>query len=267
MGSFSWLAGFLLVALVVTLTPGPATAMVIRVSARDGRPAALSTVGGHSIGVLAWGVLSAVGVSSLILASDVAYGVLRVAGAIVLIWLGIRTWWLTRRSRLVGAGVVMGSTALAGDFLASAEVESRADTDLGVPGSAGMDTGRPAGMDSRAPAETDLSPSSESSGASWWGRLRSGWVVGLVTSVSNPKLAVFFVALFPQFLRPGEAVLPAALTMAALIVVMDLIWFSVLAYLVERAAVIFRPRMRRVLERVTGSVMIALGLRLAVEAR
>ena len=43
----------------------------------------------------------------------------------------------------------------------------------------------------------------------------------MVTSAANPKLAVFFVALFPQFLSPGSAVLPAALAMGAVIVVYD----------------------------------------------
>lgn len=209
-GSFS-VAGFLLVALVVTLTPGPATAMVIRVAARDGRTAALRTIGGHSLGVLLWAGLSAVGVSSLILASQLAYDVLRVGGAAVLIWLGVRTWWLTRRSVLVAA---------------------------------------PPPMDADSQR-----------------RRTSSWGVGLVTSVSNPKLAVFFVALFPQFLRPGDAVLPAALIMGGLIVLLDIAWFSVLAVAVERTALVLRPRVRRVLERVAGAVMVALGLRLAAEIR
>jgi threonine/homoserine/homoserine lactone efflux protein len=52
---------FLAIALVVTLTPGPATATVLRVAARDGRRAALSAIGGNSVGVLAWGCLSALG--------------------------------------------------------------------------------------------------------------------------------------------------------------------------------------------------------------
>ena len=56
------------------------------------------------------------------------------------------------------------------------------------------------------------------------GRLRrAGWRAGLVTSVSNPKLAVFFVALFPQFLMRGSPVLPYALAMAAAVVALDII--------------------------------------------
>jgi len=91
---------------------------------------------------------------------------------------------------------------------------------------------------------------------------------GLVTSLANPKLAVFFAALFPQFVPAGEAVLPAALLMAGTIVVFDLVWYSTLAYLVARArrAFVEGPWLRWV-ERVTGTVLVGLGVRLALERR
>jgi threonine/homoserine/homoserine lactone efflux protein len=193
---------FLLIALVVTLTPGPATALVLRIAAREGRRAALSAVAGNSIGVLFWGCLSAVGVSSLILASQIAYDVLRFGGALVLIVLGVRS--------LLHRG------------------EEPADT---------------------AP------------------RGRLGWRSGMVTAVANPKLAVFFVALFPQFLSPDAAVLPAALAMAAVIVLYDVLWFSILAYAVDRAGTVLRPRVRRLMERITGGVLVGLGVSIAAEAR
>jgi len=58
---------------------------------------------------------------------------------------------------------------------------------------------------------------------------------GLITSLANPKLAVFFVALFPQFVPRGTPVLPATLAMVGVLVSFDLIWYSVLAALVSRA--------------------------------
>lgn len=197
---------FLLVALLVTLTPGPGTAMILRIAARDGRRAALGAVAGNSAGILVWAGLSALGVSSLILASRIAYDVLRIGGATVLVVLGLRS--LLRRHR-------------------DEEAE---------------------------PATTPR-------------RGLVGWRLGLVTSLSNPKVAVFFVALLPQFLSPGTAVLPAALAMAAVIVVLDVAWFSTLAYLVERAGKALRPRIRTLLERFTGTVLVGLGVRLAVESR
>jgi threonine/homoserine/homoserine lactone efflux protein len=55
--------------------------------------------------------------------------------------------------------------------------------------------------------------------------------------------------------------------MAATIVVFDLVWFSTLAFTVDRASTVLRPRLRRTLERVAGGVMVAFGVQLAAEAR
>jgi threonine/homoserine/homoserine lactone efflux protein len=198
---------FLIVALVVTLTPGPGTATILRVAARRGRRVAMSAVVGNSAGVLMWGTLSAVGVSSLILASQIAYDALRIFGAGVLIVLGLRS--LLHRER------------------AAASPETPA----------------------AGPARV------------------AGWRSGLVTSASNPKLAVFFVALFPQFVRPDAPVLPYALAMAGVIVALDIAWFSLLAFAVDRARQILKPKVQVVLERFTGAVMVGLGVRLAAESR
>ncbi len=58
---------------------------------------------------------------------------------------------------------------------------------------------------------------------------------GLVTSLANPKLAVFFVALFPQFVGERGDVLPTTLAMAAMIVSFDVVWYTTLAVLASRA--------------------------------
>ena len=91
---------------------------------------------------------------------------------------------------------------------------------------------------------------------------------GVVTSLANPKLAVFFAALFPQFVPDGASVLFSALLMAAMIVAFDLIWYSMLAYLVARArrAFVEGPWLARA-ERLTGAVLVGLGVRLALERR
>jgi threonine/homoserine/homoserine lactone efflux protein len=80
-------------------------------------------------------------------------------------------------------------------------------------------------------------------------------------------LAVFFIALFPQFLVRGAPVLPYAIAMAGVIVAIDVLWFSILIFAVDRTRSLLRPRFQRVMERVTGSIMIAFGLRLASQAR
>jgi threonine/homoserine/homoserine lactone efflux protein len=90
---------------------------------------------------------------------------------------------------------------------------------------------------------------------------------GLVNSLANPKLAVFFVSLFPQFIKPGTAVLPAALAMAAVIVIFDVVWYGTVAMLVDRVREALAERLLRRLERLTGAVLLLFGIRLATEAR
>jgi len=86
------LALFAALAVVVTLTPGPATALVVRSTLRGGRRAAFLTTLGNSTGVLAWGAASAAGIAALVAASEAAFLALKVTGAIVLVVLGIQSW-------------------------------------------------------------------------------------------------------------------------------------------------------------------------------
>jgi threonine/homoserine/homoserine lactone efflux protein len=207
---------FLAVAAAVTLTPGPAFALLLQVSAVHGRRAAFANIAGNSVGVLIWGALAAVGVSALVAANQLAYDILRVVGASFLIWLGARALLATRH---------------------------RAEA---------ADANEPHGL---------VSPPSASSAV--WRAVRRG----LVNSLANPKLAVFFVALFPQFLAPGAAVLPTALAMAVVIVTFDFIWYGSVALAVDRFRALLRPRLFRRLEKLSGVVLVAFGVRLATEAR
>jgi threonine/homoserine/homoserine lactone efflux protein len=97
--------GFGVVALLLTVTPGLDTALVLRAAVTRGRRDAAATALGVVAGVLAWGAAAAVGVSALLTASTVAYGALRLAGAGYLVWLGGRILWrLVRRRAPVDAG-------------------------------------------------------------------------------------------------------------------------------------------------------------------
>jgi RhtB (resistance to homoserine/threonine) family protein len=91
---------------------------------------------------------------------------------------------------------------------------------------------------------------------------------GLVSNLLNPKVAVFFTSLLPQFIAPGQSVFARSLELGAILLGMAVVWLSFYACLVARAgAVLRRPRIRRWLERLTGSVLVAFGLRLASERR
>jgi threonine/homoserine/homoserine lactone efflux protein len=91
---------------------------------------------------------------------------------------------------------------------------------------------------------------------------------GLGTNVLNPKIAVFYTTLLPQFISPGQSVLARSLLLAATHAGLSLVWLASYAELVGRAqAFMHRPVVRRVLDRVTGLVLVALGVRLAFERR
>jgi threonine/homoserine/homoserine lactone efflux protein len=198
------LLSFAGIAVLVSLTPGPATALVVRSAAVHGRRQALLVTFGNSTGIFMWAIASVLGISALVAASETAFWVLKIAGAVVLLYLGVQALRGTKSS------------------------------------------------DAESPARSG----------------RTAYGNGLMTSFANPKLAVFFVALFPQFVPAGDAVLPTTLAMAVLLIAVDLVYFSLLALVVSRAhRAVVSSRLARRIERLTGAVMIALGVRVALEGR
>jgi threonine/homoserine/homoserine lactone efflux protein len=88
---------------------------------------------------------------------------------------------------------------------------------------------------------------------------------GLLSNLGNPKMAVFFTSLLPQF---GGESFPALLGLGLLFCSMTFAWLTGYAFAVARAGdFLRRSRVRKWLDRVTGAVLIAFGLRLATETR
>jgi len=89
---------------------------------------------------------------------------------------------------------------------------------------------------------------------------------GFISALSNPKLGVFFVTFLPQFVAPGQAVLPRLLLLGLIFAVIGWTWMNAYGFLVTRIRdVITAPRVRQWMERVTGVVLLGFGARLAVE--
>jgi threonine/homoserine/homoserine lactone efflux protein len=88
---------------------------------------------------------------------------------------------------------------------------------------------------------------------------------GALSNLGNPKMAVFFTSLLPQFAGGGFLDL---LALGLLFVVLTLAWLAGYAVAVDHAsAALLRPSVRRALDALTGLVLVALGLRLATERR
>jgi threonine/homoserine/homoserine lactone efflux protein len=97
---------------------------------------------------------------------------------------------------------------------------------------------------------------------------RRAFAQGLVSTVLNPKPALFFLTFLPQFIDRHGSVLGQTLFLTAVHVLVGLVWLTAYAHMVHRARrVLTGERFRAWLERSTGAVLIALGVRVAVERR
>jgi threonine/homoserine/homoserine lactone efflux protein len=91
---------------------------------------------------------------------------------------------------------------------------------------------------------------------------------GLISNLGNPKVAVFFTSLLPQFTPEGRTSFLALLGLGLVFCAMTLIWLTGYALAVTRAGDFMRRLgVRRALDGILGAVLVALGLRLASEHR
>jgi threonine/homoserine/homoserine lactone efflux protein len=88
---------------------------------------------------------------------------------------------------------------------------------------------------------------------------------GLLSNLGNPKMAMFFASLLPQFAPAGSGSFVALLALSFLFCSMTFVWLTLYAVAVTRARALLGGRARRALDAVTGVVLVALGARLATE--
>jgi threonine/homoserine/homoserine lactone efflux protein len=87
---------------------------------------------------------------------------------------------------------------------------------------------------------------------------------GLVSNLGNPKMAVFFTSLLPQFAESFAGLLALGLVFCSL----TLVWLSAYTFAVAKAGgLLRRPAIRRAFDAILGSLLIALGVRLATDRR
>lgn len=89
---------------------------------------------------------------------------------------------------------------------------------------------------------------------------------GLLSNVLNPKAIIFYMAFLPQFIDPAQQPLGQSLLVAAIHFTVAMLWQCFLAAMVDRARTWLRqPKVGRIFDSLSGSVMIYLGARLALD--
>lgn len=111
----------------------------------------------------------------------------------------------------------------------------------------------------------DLSGVEGASGSSQlpWHR---AWLQGALSALLNPKLGVFFLTLLPQFIAPGDPSALRALQLAVVFELIGLVWLLIYsAMLGALGTALGRPGPRRLMRWMTGTILVGLGARVALE--
>ena len=91
---------------------------------------------------------------------------------------------------------------------------------------------------------------------------------GLLTNLLNPKIGVFYATLLPQFIPAGAPPLATSMLLAGIHAALNVVWLSLYGGLLARFGEgLRRGRVRRALEGLTGTVLVGLGVRVALESR
>ncbi|WP_435591674.1 LysE family translocator [Nocardia sp. bgisy118] len=207
---FAWT----LVALLGVMTPGIDTLLVLRTTILTGRRAGLATVAGITLGYLVWAGASLAGLTAVLAASETAYDVVRIAGAVYLIRLGGSAIWKSLpRNRAPGIG----------ENTATAPMATRATEAL------------------RA---------------------------GAITNLLNPKVGVFYISILPQFLPVGSATAASGAVLVGIHIAVTFLWYPALIWTASKARhMLLRERVRAWMDRISATVLIGVGLKLAVQTR
>ncbi|MCF8113921.1 MAG: LysE family translocator [Desulfotignum sp.] len=203
-------AGFLAAAVILNLTPGADTMYILTRSIAQGPRAGLVSVAGIMSGCVVHVLAAAFGLSLILSTSAVAFFLVKWAGALYLIFLGIKS--LTTRTPAF-------------------ETRNRQFTDKD---------------------------------------LVTIYKQGVITNVLNPKVALFFLSFLPQFINPANArgSLPF-LILGGTFLFTGTIWCLILTRSAARMTRTFRenPKTGILMQKLSGIIFIAFGLKLALDTR
>lgn len=253
LSSYTALVG---VAVILAVTPGPDTMLSLRY-ALSSRRAGLGAATGSSMAAFVWAALAATGLAALFDTSPMAYEILSLVGGIYLVLLGVRAA-LTARLRLQAAAVLGGTEPNPGQ---NAEQKHGARQKVAA-GVAGEITSSPTASSSAASSPTAAAAADgPPPPAVKVLRARTGLLAGMATCMTNPKVGLFFLALFPQFTPPDASLVFTVGVLGGTVALTMYLYLIGVVLLVDGAnRWLCDPRVTGWIELISGAALLLLGL-------
>jgi len=198
------LVAFAGVCLILSLTPGPDTFLVLRIALSRVR-AGLAAAAGSAFASLAWAALVAAGVAAVLEQSAEVFRWLKIAGGLYLLYLGVSSFLKTRKA---------ARTGMSGPEQEAASAYSTA----------------------------------------------AGVRAGALSTLLNPKVGLFYLAVVPQFIPRGGDIMATAMILGCIEAVIGFAYLAAIAVAAHRAmAWLRRPKVSAGVERASSGIITALG--------
>lgn len=221
----SWIS-ILTICTLGAISPGPSIALIIRITASGGRWQGAIAAVAHGLGVGCYALLAATGLAIAIEQAPALFSTLKLLGAALLAYIGYRS---------LGLELWQGYNQ---------------KNNKAKPSSQAAESDHPAltGINSEHQLKTI-------------GQSSNSFFIGFLTAILNPKVGLFFLALFSQFVRSDAGIIEK-LIMAATAATIDTAWFLLVAVAVSSNSVanLFSGQGKR-LEKVFGLLLIAVAIR------
>jgi threonine/homoserine/homoserine lactone efflux protein len=203
------LAAFAGLCLVLSVTPGPDTFLVLRIALN--RPSAgIAAAAGSAIGAIAWAALVGVGLAAILEQSAELFRWVKIAGGLYLLYLGVSSFIKSRKAAKAARSAEAGGTA------------------------------------ENAPLP--------------YSRL-SALGAGSLSTLLNPKVGLFYLAVVPQFIPHGGDTMGTSLILGVVVAVIAFAYLSMIAVVAFKAMRwLKRPKVSTVVERVSSGVIAGLGV-------
>lgn len=203
--TFASLAAFAGLCLVLSVTPGPDTFLVLRI-ALNKPSAGIAAAAGSAMGAIAWAALVGVGLAAILEQSAELFRWVKIAGGLYLLYLGVSSFIKSRKA---------AKSAAAGE-----------------------------GANEPLP----------------YSRL-SALGAGALSTLLNPKVGLFYLAVVPQFIPHGGDTMGTSLILGVVVAVIAFAYLSMIAVVAFKAMRwLKRPKVSTVVERVSSGVIAGLGV-------